>query len=130
MLRKTWAIGLTVIVITVLAVVYLASNGSLSLPNSPYAGYTQIQVYKIGSYIGIFSQDVGDYTYFFCYYPDTIIGYLNQTANGFLKIWREDVQGSTDFPLTTGLSHDYYGMTFIITQVKPDYVIVMVKPTA
>jgi hypothetical protein len=129
MSRKSLAIGLSLVVIIGLVIVYLAYNGSL-LPNSAYAGYTQIQVYRVGSYIGLFSEKLGDYDYYFVYYPDSIISGLNQTVNGKLQIWRQDVQGSTDFPLTTNISHDYYGMTFIITQVKPDYVIVMAKPTA
>lgn len=103
---------------------------SSSNPNNPFAGYTQIQIYRIGSYIGVFSEKVGDYSYYFAYYPDSIIGAFNQTVDGKLQMWRQDVIGSTDFPLTTDISHDYYGITFTITQVKPDYVIVMVKHTA
>jgi hypothetical protein len=123
------AIAIVVVVVIGVAIVYLAYNGFL-FPNSAYSGYTKIQVKRVGSYIGVFSEKVGDYDYFFVYYPDTIISGLNQVANGKLQIWRQDVMGSTDFPLTTDMSHDYYGMTFIITEVKPDYVIIMVKPTA
>jgi hypothetical protein len=128
MSRKSLAIGIAIVVVILSAIAYLAYAGYL-FPNSAYAGYTKIQVYRMGSYIGTFSQEVGDYSYFFAYYPDTIYPALNLTANGKLQIWRQDIMGSTDFPLTTGLYHDYYGMTFIITEVKPDYVIVMVKQT-
>ena len=127
MSRKSLAVVLVLIVVIGLVIVSFARNG---LPNSSYAGYTQIQVNRVGSYDGVFSEKVGDYDYFFIYYPDTTVGGVNQVAQGKLQIWRQDIAGSTDFSLTTNELRAYYGMTFIITEVKPDYVIVMAKPTA
>jgi hypothetical protein len=127
MSRKSLAIILVLVVVIGLAIVYFTYNGLL---NTSYGGYTKIQLYRTGSYIGTFSQKVGDYSYFFAYYPDTIYPTLNLTANGKLQIWRQDAIGSNDFSLKTDTQQNYLGMTFIITEVKPDYVIVMVKPTA
>ena len=88
MSRKSLAVVLVLIVVIGLVIVSFARNG---LPNSSYAGYTQIQVNRIGSYDGVFSEKVGDYDYFFIYYPDTTVGGVNQVAQGKLQIWRQDI---------------------------------------
>jgi hypothetical protein len=127
MSRKSLAVVLVLVVVTGLVIASFARSG---LPNSAYAGYTRIQVNRVGSYSGVFSEKVGEYDYFFVYYPDTTVGGSNQVAHGKLQIWRQDIVGSTDFSLTPNELRTYYGMTFIITEVKPDYVIVMAKSTA
>jgi hypothetical protein len=126
MSKKSLAIGLVLLVIISLSVAYFLTDGFISIPQLD--GSVQFKVEQNGSYIGIFNQQLGDYKYFFVYHPNTI-DIWGQSINGSLQIWREDVQGSTDFPLTTNISHDYYGMTFTITQVKPEYIIIMAKST-
>lgn len=127
MSRKSLAIGLILVIIIGLSLAYFLTDGFNRIPRLD--GSTQIKIEKNGSYIGIFNQQVGDYKYFFVYYPNSI-DIFGQTVTGKLTVWRDDMQGENDFPLTTNVPHDYYGMTFTITQVKPEYIMVTVKSTS
>jgi len=99
--------------------------GYFLLISNQNSGYTQIKVYEQGYVIGVQSQKIGNYLYFFGYFPTTInYGITNQ---GYLTIWREDVSPATDFPLTANIIQNYYGMTFKITEVQPEYCILVAK---
>jgi hypothetical protein len=124
---KSWGIGIVLIAIIGISLAYFLTDGFISLPKLD--GSTQIKVGVYGSNIGVTNQQVGDYKYFFAYTPNAT-NYLGQHREGNLVIWRQDIQGSTQFDLTTNISQDYNGLTFTITEVKPSYIIVTVKTTS
>jgi len=101
-------------------------GGYTQIPNA-YAGYTQIKVYENRVVIGLQSQVIGEYRYYLTYYPTT---YGITTNNGYFGIQREDEEAPTQFPLNTGVSNSYMGITFVITQVQPEYIIIMARATS
>jgi hypothetical protein len=134
MSRKSLAIGIIIGLVIAVPIGYAllqtfstkqqstSSNQQQSTSNN-YAGYKEVKAYENG--FGPNFQQFGDYKYFLYYYPNLIQG--NVTYAGYLMIWREDVIGSTDFNLTLNVSHNYYGITFVITELHPEYCVLMVK---
>jgi hypothetical protein len=130
MARKTFALALVIVLVISMSLAYVLpssllnpsqKNGS-SANSSQYAGYSQIQVYEnSGSAIKI-----GNFNYVFVYYPATT---NNGTAvQGYVAAF---IQGAstapTDFTLATNILRGYYGVTFAITYVGSNYIILMVK---
>ncbi len=131
MARKTFAIVLIVVLVIsmsmafVLPSSFLSSRTNSSSSNSDqYAGYSQVQVYENTGYVSQF----GSFSYVFVYYSATTNN--GTVAQGYVAVF---IQGAsrapTDFPLTTNVSHDYYGITFAITYVGSNYIILMAKST-
>ena len=122
---KSITIGLILGLIIVLPIGYflpqIVSNIQL-LSSNPYAGYTQV---KVPAFQGITNQVFGEYRYFFTYVPDVVVNGVE--GGGYLSVDRENVVIGTQFDLTIGVSHDYYGITFAITEIHPEYCIVMAK---
>jgi len=127
MSRKSWAIGLIVIIVIGLSATYFLTDGFNSIPQLD--GSVKFKVEKIGSYIGVFYQQIGDYKYYFAYYPDTVSTLPSMNTAGQLIIWRQDESGAPSFPLTVNVPQEHLGMTFTIVEVKPDYVIITAKST-
>ena len=123
---KSWAIGIIVVIIIAVVGAYYLTDGFNSIPQLD--GSTQLKVLQNGSYIGDPYVQIGDYKYYFAYYPSTIL--LGQTNEGHLLVFRQDEQGGVNIPLTTNVPNEHLGMTFTITQVKPDYVIINAKATS
>ena len=125
--KKTVASGIVLVVIIGLSLAYFLTDGFI-FP-------IQIKINQLSinrdhtTYYGQVYQQVGSYNYVFEYFP-TFTDNFGRTTNGNLTIQRTDIQTATGFPLTTGVSQNYQGVTFILTQVKFDYVIVSVKPTS
>jgi hypothetical protein len=92
-----------------------------STPN-PYAGYTQFRV-SISDVLTY--QTFGEYKYYFSYYPNVLFNGVE--GGGHLMIVRENVIGGTEFNLTIGVSQNYLGIVFTITEVHPEYCIIMAK---
>jgi len=101
-------------------------GGYTQIPNA-YAGYTQIKVYENGVVTGLQSQVIGEYRYYLTYYPTT---YGITANNGYFGIQREDEEAATQFPLNIGVSNSYMGITFVITQVQPEYIIIMAEASS
>lgn len=126
--RKSLAIGIVTVVIIGLSLAYVLTDGFTFYP-------IQLKINQLSinedhsTYSGQVYQQVGSYKYVFEYFP-TFTDNFGQTTNGNLTIQRTDIQTATGFPLTTGVSQNYLGIIFTITQVKFDYVIVSVKPTS
>ena len=126
MSRKSWAIGLILVIAVGTVSTYFLTDGFNSMPQLD--GSVTFKVLQNGSYLGVFNQQIGDYKYCFAYYPSTVSTspYLN--TPGQLIIWRQDEQGAPSFPLTINAPQEHLGMTFTIKEVKPDYVVVNAKP--
>ena len=131
MSRKSLAIGIALVVIIGSSILYLVSSGIISLPNSSggeYAGYTQIKVTESGYTAGFQEQKIGEYEYFLWYAPTTIQNGI--TSNGWLQIEREDVSPATELPLSLSVLQTYYGITLVITQIQPEFLIIEMKQTS
>ena len=122
--KKALALLLVVVLVVSMSLAIILPNVSTSssnnsASNSNYAGYTQIQLYNNTDYMC----QVGSYSYTFIYYP------LNSGSNaqGWLSASREGVAVATNFPLTTNTIQDYYQLSFAITEVQPNYLILMIK---
>jgi hypothetical protein len=131
MSRKSLIIGLIIGLVIGLPIGYFLPQILSNLPirqssSSNYAGYTEVKAYESG--FGPNIQKFGDYNYFLYYYPNYIMN--NVTYDGWIMIDREDVIGATNFPLTLNVAHNYYGITFVITELHPEYCIMMVKLNA
>jgi hypothetical protein len=129
MARKSLALALIIVLAISMSVVFVLPNSSHSptqtsspSPNSDnYAGYSQIQLLKNADYVG----KIGSYNYTFIYYPATINDGV--ATQGYLSICREGVSVATEYPLAVDTTQQYYGIEFGITQVQPDYIILMVN---
>jgi hypothetical protein len=127
MSRKSIAIGLILVLVIGMAIGYFLQKGIPNLSTSTsnqYVGYTQVKVYENGLG-GLMMQKVGSYNYFLDYFPSTIGLAMNTT--GYVSIEREDITYDSEFPLNIGVTNTYNGIEFIITDVQPEYCILMVK---
>ena len=125
MAKKYLALALVAVLFISMALAVILPSGLVgpakTSNSQKYAGYTEMQVYN-----GTASQlQAGAYVYVFQYYPTAII--KGTTVQAYLTVCKGGVATPTQFSVALDDSNDYYGITFAVTQVSPDYVIVMVN---
>lgn len=125
MSRKTVALGIVCVVIIGLSLAYYFTDGFMF--SSIQLKINQLSATGRYTYSGQVYQQVWNHNYEFEYVPT--FTFNGTVTNGYLTIQRTDLKTSTSFPLTIGVSQNYQGITFTITQATFDYAIVMVKPT-